>query len=365
MKTFDISKHFSELDRSILVGENAYQKYFKHVAFVFDSFLSALEFLEHDEPFEHEILEIYARNFLQTLSLFRFKFIENINQPMLVDVTESGYPNSIELKRLQADKELADQYLSKTEKSSRLKHEILEHLIKKQTQPENLLHQTGLRLYYEQIKESYIFESFNQGELKQIESNNPEKERFLYHWATFDDVLNRPFIYILVFDFLTSIGNSDRTPVFETIKKRTVNTAPLKVIAADIDHDIASVQPKILKRIDLGPIHNHFARDEHPLTKVVQEHFGEDDFIFQFNTEIIFSKGEMSSNNFLSKGEIFQIFHVDDSNMECMERMVSSYQRYMITSHRVLQYLKTHFAEDINKLAAPPYIYKTDLNGKK
>lgn len=358
MKTFDITKHFSELDRSVLVGENAYNKYFQHVELVFDTFLSALEDLEHDEPFEHDIIELYARRILKTISLFKIKFIENLNQPMLVDVTESGYPNSIEIKRLKADIEFAVAYLQKTEKSSRLKQDVLEHLIKEQSEPEQLLHDTGMRMYYERLLDRGFFMSFNVGEFKQLEHKDDTKNRYLYHWATFDDVLNRPFIYILVFDYLKSDKKISTKPIIDTIVKRTLNTGPLKIVASDIDRDLPELQPKILKRIDLGPIYNHFARDEHDLTKLIQTQFGEEDFIFEFSTEIIFSVGEQTSSNFITKDEIYQIFHVDDSNMECMQRMISAYKKYMITSHRVWQYLQSNYKEKISDLAAPPYIYK-------
>jgi hypothetical protein len=113
----------------------------------------------------------------------------------------------------------------------------------------------------------------------------------------------------------------------------------------------------VLKRIEIGPIYGKYARDKHRYTILLRKQFNPDDYIFTYNTEIVFSTGEKRTKSFLSKGELRQVFYIDESNKECMERMISDMHSYMITSHNVLQYLNDNQPEDLAKLSAPVYVY--------
>ncbi|MDQ3101476.1 MAG: hypothetical protein M3R08_08815 [Bacteroidota bacterium] len=76
-------------------------------------------------------------------------------------------------------------------------------------------------------------------------------------------------------------------------------------------------------------------------------------------TEIVFSVGqEKRDTGFLSKSELRQVFHVDETNKDCMERMVSEVQKYLFTTHTVLQYLSHQQKELLKELSAPPFICK-------
>jgi hypothetical protein len=55
----------------------------------------------------------------------------------------------------------------------------------------------------------------------------------------------------------------------DMIKKCTHNTAPLKVVASDIDEACAWVHPKVLKRIDIGPILSMYDRTEDEQAKEI------------------------------------------------------------------------------------------------
>jgi hypothetical protein len=52
------------------------------------------------------------------------------------------------------------------------------------------------------------------------------------------------------------------------------------------------------------------------------------------------------------------VFHVDETNKDCMERMVSEVQKYLFTTHTVLQYLNDQHKEMLKELSAPPFICK-------
>jgi hypothetical protein len=363
LKTIDIASHFSEFDRSILEGENAYVDYFNHLKFALDSLLSSLPGMKSDNPYEIDIIKDYCQKFLNTIEVFKIKYAFSDN-PMLVDVTESGFPNFLEFKRLGDDLNKKDERLRSLPIQESLKGKILDYMIQNHEHPYSHLKQLSQVVYFESITEWKMFTEFTPGKLQLIKTlkDDANTRRFLYSWASFDSVTNRPIIYLMVFDNPMYI-NKKRTDVehdedfVEQIRKITHNSAPLKVIASDIDSAYESIKPKILKRIAIGPIFGYYARDEHPHTTMLKDHFQSDDMIFTYDSEVIFSVGEKRTNSFLSKGELRQIFYIDEANKECMDRMVSKVFSYMITSHRVLQFLNTRNPEVIKSLSSPPFIY--------
>ncbi|MBI1306882.1 MAG: hypothetical protein GC181_09765 [Bacteroidetes bacterium] len=364
MKTIDITNHFTEYDRSVLVGDNAYEDYFEYVRFALNSLLSSIPQIQSDNPYEISVLQDFAQRFLNTIEAFGMKYAFSEDQPMLVDTTESGFPNFLEFKRLNDDIEKRQEKLHDLPAAGSLKNEILDTLIRNKTHPQNLLKQMSRVQYYTDLYKKSHFTEFSPGRLQLIKNLNDAEQtrRFMYSWASFDSVTNRPFVYLLVFDnpMAGKVNRSeDKLSEFfeENIRHITHNSAPLKVIASDIDNGWESIKPKILKRTGFGPIYGHYSMDEHPFTKLLKDEFERDDFIFTYESELIFSTGERKSGSFLSKGELRQIFYVDDANKECIDRMVSKVFRYMITSHRVLQHLNSSFPEELKKLSIPPYIY--------
>jgi len=363
LKTIDIANHFSEFDRSILEGENAYVDYFNHLKFSLDALLSSLPGMKSDNPYEINIIQDFCQRFLNTIEVFNIKYAFSDN-PMLVDVTESGFPNFLEFKRLADDLIKKDEHLRRLPVQDSLKEKILDYLIQKHEHPVNHLRQLSQVVYYESINSYKLFSEFNEGKLQLLKTldDKDKTRRFLYSWASYDSVTNRPYIYVMVFDNPMYI-NDKRTDVEhdenfrEEIKRITHNSAPLKVIASDIDSQYESIKPKIMKRIAIGPIYGRYARDKHAFTQLLNEQFHSDDMIFTYESEVIFSVGEKRTNSFLSKGELRQVFYIDEANKECMDRMVSQVFTYMITSHRVLQYLNSKYPEIIKSLSSPPFIY--------
>ena len=241
---------------------------------------------------------------------------------------------------------------------------MLDHLIKNQDHPQHLLRQLSKAYYFDHLNIANLFMEFTPGKLELVSNLKDEHDsrRYCYSWASFDSVTNRPYIYIAVFDnarvFKGENVDVKRNPDFiDTIRKITHNTSPLNVIASDLDNAYEEVHPKIIKRIDLGPLFGLYSKDEHPFSTLLRKHFTVDDFIITYTTEVVFSVGEKRKKSFLSQGELRQVFYINESNKESMKRMVSGVEKYMITSHDVVRYLNDKHPEVIKELAAPPYIY--------
>ncbi|MFT7588784.1 MAG: putative nucleic-acid-binding protein, partial [Limisphaerales bacterium] len=106
-----------------------------------------------------------------------------------------------------------------------------------------------------------------------------------------------------------------------------------------------------------------YSQDDHLYTQILRSSFSEDDLVFRFTTEVIFSIGEKKSKGFLSSRELRQIFFVDKSNAETMERNVSEVHKYMLATHNVVQYLHDNHKEKLDGLAMPPITYVPKSKG--
>jgi hypothetical protein len=363
LKSIDVTKHFTEYDRSVLEHQDAYRDYFNRVRYILNQLLDSSESRSGKQPIEVNVLKEFSERFLNTIDALSMKYAYEDTHMMLLDLTESGFPNHMEFRRLNADLESKSSTLAKLTSKEKIRQRILDDLFETQQSPNHLLKEMSTHEYLERINYQTLFTQFTAGKLEILKKFNDENKtrRFLYTWGSYDSVTNRPYLYILVFDNPKLIKRKSTDvkrdlDFMETIRKSTHNTAPLKVIASDIDAAYEHVYPKVLKRIDLGPVYGTYSMDDHPYTDLIKSQFSSADFIFSYTTEVIFSVGEKRTGGFLSKGELRQIFKVDESNKDCMDRMVSELHRYMITTHPVAQQLTDKYPEDIKALAAPPYL---------
>jgi len=361
MKTSDIGDHFTPLDRSVLEGENAYADYFTYLKFALEQLIESLGNYQGTEPFERVIIKGLSQKFLNTIDALSLKYAFQEEQPMLVDLTESGFPNHLEFRRLNDDLDKRKATLKTGQSVRTLKKLILDHLIKSKAQPLPLLQQLARQSYFEKIRHDRLFTEYTAGDIDPIAKAQGDTQKFLYSWGSFDSVTNRPYIYILVFEHQETGKNWRKDDLGlnfkDQIRKITHDTAPLKVMISDIDAMNEYIMPKVLKRIAIGPIFGRYAQDEHAFTKLIKTKFNHDDFIFRYDAEVIFSIGEKRNKSFLSQGELRQIFFINESNKESMEKMTSDLLKYTITSHSVWQYLSEYHPEMLSELAVQPHIY--------
>lgn len=363
MKTIDIESHFTDLDRSILENNVEYERYFKFVTHVLRAFTTT--FAPRDGAQEDEVLIIrdMAQRFLLSVKALGLKYLFEESDRMKIDLTASGFPNHLELRKLTADLARWKEGSVPAINVDNLKRQLLDRLIKGDSEYEAILEKLALSQYHQALEREGLFAEFVPGNLRELKVFNEAKatKRFLCSWASFDPVTNRPFVYLMVFDNDPDGERTQRVdldPHFvDMIRKCTHNTAPLKVVAADIDEAYAWVHPKVLKRIDIGPILGAYDRTEDDVAKQIGQHIPSGHFVLHVTTEIVFSVGqEKRSTGLLSKSELREVFHVDETNKDCMERMVSEVQSHLFTTHTVMQYLSENHKAMLNKLSTPPFI---------
>ena len=365
MKTIDIESHFTELDRSILENNVECGRYVKFVTLVLDVFSAKFAPKDGTQHYEVDIIRDFADRFLATLRALGLKYLFEEEDRMQIDLTDSGFPNHLEIRKMVNDLDLAKKGPMPGPDTEQLRRLLLDKLIAGEETPTRILRNLALDQYQTAIKKQELFGEFVPGGLKQLKIQDSARHagRYLCSWASYDSVTNRPFVYLMVFDSEPDQSgnfpkNVEKDPGFvDMIRKATHNTAPLKVVAMDIDDAYPHVHPKVLKRIDIGPIISEYELSEDVTSKAIREQCKPGDFLMNVTTEIVFSVGQKDhSKGLLSKTELREIFQIDETNKDCMERMVSEVHRYMFVTHPVLQYVNDSHKELLKNLSTPPFI---------
>ena len=83
-----------------------------------------------------------------------------------------------------------------------LKRQLLDELIRGNSEPIPILQKLARSQYYRSIEDGRLFNEFAAGNLRELKVLDKAglKKRFLCSWASFDTVTNRPYIYLMVFD---------------------------------------------------------------------------------------------------------------------------------------------------------------------
>jgi hypothetical protein len=120
----------------------------------------------------------------------------------------------------------------------------------------------------------------------------------------------------------------------------------LDTMAYAIDKRLPKVFPKRIKRIDLGPIHNVFAKDENDITHAILEGIAKktiplEAYAISFESEELSSQSEFKEGGFFSK----QLFQKWGTVFK---------QRYVFAPHRIIQLLYNKAPDLINTLEIPP-----------
>ena len=363
MKTIDIIDHFSDLDRVRFEDQDEYVEYFYFIKDAFNKLIDSLRSRTSDNPIEIAILKEFLQKYLNTIELLRSKYVYESDDRMAIDLTDSSFPNYLEIRKLVADGEKSDQFLNGLPPVESLKQEVIDYIFNKKEKPLHLLEKLGRATYYSDLKSKNYLRPFTEGNIFEIGKSKKGDKRYIYNWASYDSMTNRPFIYMMVFEFTNSSINilKEGERVFkDLIKKSNHDSSPLSVIAKDIDDAYDSVKPKVLKRIDIGPIYCKYSKENHEISQLIQNELKDDDFAFFYTTEIVHSVGEKEVKEgsfFNKKSSLRQVFFVDKTDIDSLERNVSEVNRYLIATHSVAQHLNVNLKEYIEKLKVAPITY--------
>lgn len=319
-------------------------------------------------PLESRVLETYLRRFLNSLDCLHLKYLCEPDRRLRYDPTDSSFPNQIEFREMEQDLARADQIRRDLPSADALKQAILDFVFQHKAVPDALMRQLGQREYYNALithKQLWgLFFGYTPGELQLLDDTGGRLTReYAYHWGAFDVLTNRPHIYLLVFEQnakkpVLSEDEGARESFLAAVQKHCINTAPLGVMARDLDAHDEDLHPKLLKRMVVGPLHNRYATDDSLYTEILQSHFGTDDLVLEYQTEIVFSIGQERVRKGLMGGKTREKFFVDNANPLHREHGISASEQFILASHGVIQYLHDQHKAKLDQLAHPPFRFQ-------
>jgi hypothetical protein len=345
----------TELDSAVLDSKEQYVFYHKMVDFALKELIVSMQQNELCTNQELTFFKQYCDLLLYSIEAMRIKYMYDEEDNMKVDLTESGFPNYLEFRYLFNDLSLRDNYLKKLTDISTLQDDFLDILMrKKEPVSKHKLFQAASIVYYTSVKQQYIFNRFVQGKI--IDAPEDVSAQYMTSWSFYDVLHNRPFICFMYFDYDGKNINGYKDEIYEVLKSTADRDMDLDTMAYGIDRKLPDVMPKYIKRIDLGPFHNVFAKDENLLTHSIMESIAKrevplESYALSLKIDEVFSGSTFEEGGFFSKKTLQKWSEVLKHT-------------YVFAPHRIIQLLYNKNPEIMNKLAKPP-IQISDLKIEK
>ncbi|MFI1771341.1 hypothetical protein [Thalassobellus citreus] len=340
-----INSIVTPLDSAILDSKEHYVFYHKMIDFAFKELIVAVQKEQLCNEQEVLLFKQYCDLLLYSIEAMRIKYMYDEEDNMKVDLTESGFPNYLEFRYLFNDLELRNEYLNKLTPISTLKEEFLETLMhKKQPIKKSKLFQASSIVYYSSVKKEYIFNRFVQGKI--INAPKDSDADLMVSWSFYDVSHNRPFICFMYFNYDGKRINDDKDEIYEVLKTTSDRDMSLDTMAYTIDKRLSKVSPKFIKRIDLGPIHNVFAKDENEVTHAILQSIAKKEIPLE-SYAISLRINEVKSGSEFKEGSFF--------NKQTLQKWDDVFkQKYVFAPHRIIQLLYNKTPEILDSLAKVP-----------
>lgn len=333
------------LDSAILDSKEQYVFYHKMVDFVLKELIVSVQQEKLCTQQELLIFKQYSDLLLYSIEAMRIKYMYDEEDNMKVDLTDSGFPNYLEFRFLYNDLELKNEYIHKLTDTATLKKEFLDTLLKKrQSVKRSRLFQAASIVYYQSVNQQLIFNRFVQGKI--IEAPKNSNASLLTSWSFYDVSKNRPYICYLYFNYDGKRIDDEKENIYKVLKESADREMPLDTMAYNIDRKLPNIQPKHIKRIDLGPFHNVFAKDENEITHAIlggisRKEIPLESYALSLKIDEVFSGETFTEGGFFSK-----------QTMQKWSEPIK--QKYVFAPHRIIQLLHNRTPEALHKLAKNP-----------
>ncbi len=339
-----VNQIVTPLDSAVLETKEQYKVYFKIVAHAFNALVNSIEKENICTDAEATFVKQYCELLTYSLEAFRIKYLFDDDEKMRVDLTESGFPNYLEFRYLYNDLALRQEHVNKLPEVSELKAEFLETLLKeKQPIADRKLHQAASVIYYSSVEKKFIYKRFVQGKILPVMGLDAQH---MVSWSFYDVTSNRPFICFMYFDLHKEKVEDVKQEIYTVLENTADRNMDIDMMAYAIDKKLPYVFPKRIKKMDLGPLHSVFAKDELDVTHVilkaiVDKTFNLSAYAISLHITEAVSTSEFKEGNFFNK-QVLQVWEK------------SKPKNYLFCPHRVMQAMYDNIPETINSLTGNP-----------
>lgn len=334
------------LDSAELDSKEQYIFYHKMLDFALKELIVSVQNQNLCNNQEVVFFKQYCDLLLYSIEAMRIKYMYDDEDNMKIDLTDSGFPNFLEFRYLFNDLELRNEFLNKLVNPEVLKEEFLDTIMRKKIPvKKNRLFQAASIVYYQSVQQRYIFNRFVQGKIVKAPEN--VSADLMTSWSFFDVSANRPYICFMYFNYEGHEIEDYKHKIYDVLKLTADREMSLDTMAYAIDRKLFEISPKHIKRIDLGPIHNVFAKDENEITHAILKGIGLkeiplESYAISLKIDEVYSGSEFKEGSFFKK-QVLQRWS------EVIK------QKYVFAPHRIIQLLYNKTPEILNVLAKPPF----------
>ena len=339
-----------------LGGRDEYRRYFDLLSTVIQRLRACYRAQDQGGTYEAGIVPGFMEKLLATIGLLRVKYTyaPADTRPLWIDLTESGFPNAMELSHMQQDLARRKERLLELAVPIALKRAVLDGLFQDLTDPPELLAQLSERSYFDLLDETKLFLPFVLGDLT-LRTTDAKFRSYVVSWACYDFETNRPYVHVMTFD--QDAGEEPLhaqgpgyTRFLEVLRAEGSRAPDVGILALAIDDALDPIHPKILKRLCIGPLYTPLLLAQRPagdadapslFATLLQQHGRRpDDFVLQLCDEIVFSKAQQVSRSLLSpRGKVREIFAITETDPECYARRASVVHHNVVLPHDLLQHV--------------------------
>ncbi len=340
-----INQIATPLDSAHLDSKEQYVFYHNMVDFVLKELIVKIQQNALCTQQEVFFFKQYSDLLLYSIEAMRVKYMYDDEDHMNVDLTESGFPNYLEFRYLFNDLSLRENYINKLKDVRELQEEFLDQLLrKKEPITREKLFQAASIVYYTSVEQKYIYHRFVQGKI--IDAPQGSSSKYMTSWSFYDVALNRPFICYMYFDYNGRDIMNEKETLYDVLNTVADRQMSLDTMAYSIDRKLPNVSPKHIKRIDLGPFHNVFAKDENQIThallnSIALKEIPLESYAISLRIDEVFSGSEFTEGGYFSK--------------QTLQKWSTTFQQnYIFAPHRIIQLLYSKTPEIMNSLAKAP-----------
>jgi hypothetical protein len=282
---------------------------------------------------------------------------------------DSGFPVYQNLLELENDRATADRRIAAIPEPAELRSEMADFILRRKAFPEALQRSMAERLYLQDVSSGEVYSPFNLAQTAKV-SVNPKTMRpyYLVHWATFDGSANLPLIYMVTVEDsspamveqlvddngklkatvdiplpVEGLLNPELAHRFDDFtEKNSAYTLSPVTIATNLDRDFATLHPKQLRRVVLGPFYSAGITENNSVVAEVLSKVRKpaNAWLLTWTIQEVFSKGERPGRRGLwSSEKTTQEFHIATDDLEAARQGVSSTEKHALVPHEAYQAL--------------------------
>lgn len=336
--------------------------------------LNGLEIFMRDDRsplYRHGIVAKIAAEYVDKLekSFLCWRNKLGFMEKFRISRAESGFPVFQNVLELENDRRQAEQRLAAIPQADDLRNEMADFILRHKDFPEALQRTMAERLYLEEVRNGSMFGPFSLAQTAKVSVNpNTQRPYYLVHWASFDGSANLPLVYMatiedssesIVSQLVTDDGklnekidiplpvdgilNPELAHEFDAFtEKNSAYTLSPATIANNMDKDFATLHPKQLRRLVLGPFYSAGITENNPtvsevLSKVRKP---ENAWLLTWTIQEVYSKAEKPGRKGLwSSEKATQEFYINTDDLEAARQGVSSYEKHALIPHEAYQAL--------------------------